>query len=458
MKILFSKTVRPQLNPSLFIISLLVITGCTPTPVKNDYAKNNSSSAIAYAHMENGYKLLRIATYLSRKKGVETIALTSSGFKPIYEESMENCGVGDVNENSKKICQSNYTIKGKYQIGREVAAVALYAALTSGAILLLPDAYKFSTIAKFDPEKFKKATKSDNLEEYGKIIMAFTEMYPSVSFDFTADELQNSLSKGRETYLFNLLFEKNNKLITASKNPSYSMLIKGLKVDPNYIKNIENQTEELQLIAIEGDPSSLEYMKNPTEKIQMLAVKKNGSLIKHITQPSERVQSEAVKNYTPAIKYIKNPTEAVQLLAISQDAELIEYIENPTEDAQLSSVLKNKSLIKYIKNPTEKTQLIAVTIDPFAIKYITEPTEKVQLRSVLIEPSAVQLIRNPSENVQLALISGRRATSQEINNYKSIYYKVKKYITKKTNQTLINGKGNIDIGSVVTGDGNKIYK
>jgi rRNA processing protein Gar1 len=65
--------------------------------------------------------------------------------------------------------------------------------------------------------------------------------------------------------------------------------------DPKEIKNIDNPSERLQLIAVKQDGFAIQYIDNPTEKVQLAAVKEDSGVIQYIDNPSEKVQLEAVR-------------------------------------------------------------------------------------------------------------------------------------------------------------------
>ena len=144
---------------------------------------------------------------------------------------------------------------------------------------------------------------------------------------------------------------------------------------PSEIRNIENPSERLQLIAVRKDGYKIIFIKNPTEKVQLEAVRENGYAIRYIKNPSEQVQLEAVKQNGYALEYIKNPSEKIQFEAVKQDGGSLEYIKN--EKVQLEIVKKYPLAIQYIKNPTEKVQLEAVKYNIGMLRWIDEPTEKV---------------------------------------------------------------------------------
>ena len=69
---------------------------------------------------------------------------------------------------------------------------------------------------------------------------------------------------------------------------------------------LNNETEEIQLKAVNQIGLSIQYINNPSEEVQLAAVKQTGISIQYIYNPSEQVQLEAVKQDGLSIHYIKN--------------------------------------------------------------------------------------------------------------------------------------------------------
>ena len=132
---------------------------------------------------------------------------------------------------------------------------------------------------------------------------------------------------------FNEILEKEAK---KHQNANDEILLKGVKRDPSYIKNIINPSEKIQLEVVKIDPYNIKYIKNPSKSIQLFCIKKDPHTIKKIKLPSQEVQLTAVKIDATAIEHIKNPSQKVQLEAISNNnkytyrGQAIKYIENPT--------------------------------------------------------------------------------------------------------------------------------
>jgi hypothetical protein len=87
--------------------------------------------------------------------------------------------------------------------------------------------------------------------------------------------------------------------------------IKDYEYHIRWLNNLENPSEEIQLIAVKLNAGSIQYIKNPSEAVQLEAVKQNLGAIQYIKNPSEEVQFEAIKQDFGSIQYIKEPSESV---------------------------------------------------------------------------------------------------------------------------------------------------
>ena len=191
-------------------------------------------------------------------------------------------------------------------------------------------------------------------------------------------------------------------------NPSEELQLIAVKLNGNTIQYINNPSEEIQLIAVRQDGWAIQYINNPSEELQLIAVKQNGWVIQYINNPSEELQLEAAKQNGLVIQYIDNPSEEVQIAAVKQNGNAIQYIDNPSEEVQLVAVRQDEYVIRYIIDkgiiPSEEVQLVAVRQDEYVIRYIDNPSEEVQLAAVTYDGTLIQYIDNPSTKVQLAAV------------------------------------------------------
>jgi hypothetical protein len=76
------------------------------------------------------------------------------------------------------------------------------------------------------------------------------------------------------------------------------ILINCIKNKPSCIQYIDNQTEEMQDLALSLNPWLIDDIKNPTEKRQLKAVKTNAYVIRVINSPSEEVKKTAARRFS----------------------------------------------------------------------------------------------------------------------------------------------------------------
>lgn len=92
------------------------------------------------------------------------------------------------------------------------------------------------------------------------------------------------------------------------------------------------------------------------EQILLKRVKKNPNYIKFINNPSEELQLQAVKEIGYSIKYIENPSIEIQKAAITQNPYCIEYIQDPIEELQLLAISIVPRCFKLINQPTDEVK------------------------------------------------------------------------------------------------------
>lgn len=101
-----------------------------------------------------------------------------------------------------------------------------------------------------------------------------------------------------------------------------------------------------------------DYFKYTDEDLKIRDIEMNPFLIKDIENPSKRLQLVAVKKYGNSIKYIKNPSEEVQIAALKNDNDSIQYIENPSEEVQMIYCKKLHPFSKVaLQEPCKKAQI-----------------------------------------------------------------------------------------------------
>ncbi len=153
---------------------MLGLSGCggsTPEPNSTNVYLSNGKT-LAYAHMENGNKLLKISSSsVSENSDIEIIKITDSGFYPdYYMSSREAAGdkspgclvhMSDDDEDLK-FCRSNYTGRTALSSG---VSVLWNAAATVTTVGLNVATGSIADPKFFDKDKFLKIVKENNLPE-----------------------------------------------------------------------------------------------------------------------------------------------------------------------------------------------------------------------------------------------------------------------------------------------------
>ena len=73
-----------------------------------------------------------------------------------------------------------------------------------------------------------------------------------------------------------------------------SKVIEMIKTNPIIIKNIDNPTDEMKLLAIKQNGLLLRYIKNPTLEMKEIAMENNPRAIEFIEEPTEEMMIKAV--------------------------------------------------------------------------------------------------------------------------------------------------------------------
>ena len=189
-----------------------------------------------------------------------------------------------------------------------------------------------------------------------------------------------------------------------------------IALDGLAIKNIENPSDALKILAVKNNGNALEFIENPTEEMKLIAVKNSGYALKFITSPSEEMMLLAIENTSWAIRDIHNPSEKMKLLAIENYAEIIQYIDNPTDEMKLLAIENSASVIEYIENPTNEMKTLALKNSPYAIKYIDNPTDDMKTLALEGDGYLLKDIENPTEEMKLTAIENNAKAIKYIEN------------------------------------------
>lgn len=112
--------------------------------------------------------------------------------------------------------------------------------------------------------------------------------------------------------------------------------LRSVENDSNNIRYIANQTEDLQLMAVNNFPPSIEFIKEPCELAQLLAIDYDPHLLKHFaTKATPKVRMEAIEKDYKVIQYLEDSTLEEQMKAVDSDYDADDFIKDIKQKAIL---------------------------------------------------------------------------------------------------------------------------
>ena len=171
------------------------------------------------------------------------------------------------------------------------------------------------------------------------------------------------------------------------------MLLK-LKNKPEYIQELVNVDEELEIFIVKNNGNNIRYINNPSKKVQMEAIKNTPLSIKYIRNVDKEIGIMCVKSLWNSLELINNPSEEIIEEAIKTKGWAIQFVKEPSEELQVLAVSKDYDSIKYIENPSENVQLAAIENYYVAIRFIKKPSLKAKVKAVILNGEAINYISN----------------------------------------------------------------
>lgn len=171
-------------------------------------------------------------------------------------------------------------------------------------------------------------------------------------------------------------------------------LLLKLKNNPEYIQELNEIDEELELFIVKNNGNNIRYVKKPSKEVQRQAIMNTPLCVKYIENIDEEVGIICVKSLWNSLELINNPSEKIIEEAIKTKGWAIQFVENPSEELQVLAVGRDYDAIKYIQNPTERVQLASIENYYVAIRFIKNPTLKAKIKAISLSGEAINYISN----------------------------------------------------------------
>ncbi len=226
---------------------------------------------------------------------------------------------------------------------------------------------------------------------------------------------------------------------------SYDFYLNAIRHDWTLLKDIEDQTEELCLIAVEQNAFALQYAKDQTHKICMkaiqkdafaiqcvkeqtpelcmFAVKQNGSMLKYVKEQTPEICMEAVKQSKWNFDYVKEQTPEICMEVIKQDGHTLKHVKEQTHELCLEAVKQSGLALRFVKEQTPEICMEAVKRYGRALEYVKEQTPEICLEAVKRDGSSLRYVKEPTEEICLAAFKrgGFCIRNSELQTYQICY-------------------------------------
>jgi competence CoiA-like predicted nuclease len=164
--------------------------------------------------------------------------------------------------------------------------------------------------------------------------------------------LKNFDDQPEELIIYSIRNNHNN--YEYIKNKSYELDKKLLNINGLILQFINNQSGELCIIACENNINAYNFIKDKSDDLNKKLLNINGLLLKFIDNQNDELCEIACRNNIDAYKYIKNKSYDLDKKLLNINGLILQFIDTQTDDLCEISCNNNIDAYKYIKTFTKK--------------------------------------------------------------------------------------------------------
>ena len=189
---------------------------------------------------------------------------------------------------------------------------------------------------------------------------ALCEMYDAC-IDFLKKGYIRFHSDIFETECVNIL-RKNAYMLLEMRIITGTMKWHAVIQNPQILKHIDDQSEQLCEFAFDVDITSFRYIKKQTEKICLTIVNIDGRNLQYVLDQTEEICLAAVEQNGMALEYVEEQTEAICLAAVKQNGAALVFIKKQTQAICLVAIKNSdQRFIHFVVAEYKKECLDAIT-------------------------------------------------------------------------------------------------
>lgn len=179
------------------------------------------------------------------------------------------------------------------------------------------------------------------------------------------------------------VFNEDSSFSTNMTREQELDIIEKIKTGEIEFKDVDEQTEDICVAAIEFLGCNLAYVKEQTERLCFLAINTHDNTLKYVRNQTEEMCLEAVGFDPYDLRYVHNQTIRICLAAVSVDGEAVQFVRNQTDDICLEAVKNDWGALQYVINQTKEICLAAARKNRNALMYVRDIDMRSEIENIL---------------------------------------------------------------------------
>jgi len=206
-------------------------------------------------------------------------------------------------------------------------------------------------------------------------------------------------------YIKNKSYDLDKKLLNSDN--IYKIFIKNiLKSDGLLLQFINNQTDEMCIIACKNNINSYQYIKNKSYNLDKILLNNDGRILQFMNNQTDELCEIAIKNNIYAYQYIKNKTIDLDNKLLKIDLKILQVIDDKIFESYMNFI-KCKDIIQhkdFINKYYELDKKI-LDIDGLLINYIDTLTDELCEIAIKNNINAYKYIKNKTYELNRKLLN-----------------------------------------------------
>lgn len=134
--------------------------------------------------------------------------------------------------------------------------------------------------------------------------------------------------------------------------------------------------DETAILEVEDNPELIKYLDNQTEDICQYVVSIDGLLLEYVREQTLAICKEAVRQNPLALEFCHKKRRSLCTSAVSRNGLMLKYVPEKYHDNMMYffALGNNGNALKYIEHQTEVLCIDAVRVSPEALVYVQDQT------------------------------------------------------------------------------------